>query len=909
MSESSISSTPATRRWSRRHLWIGGAILAALGLAYGAAAFVLTRVLDPERLGDWVEPRASAVLGRDVTIGSVRVGIFPLGVRLGDVRVADPTGLASELASVEGVRLRVRLLPLLRRRMEVGELRVVSPRVALRTAEDGTTNYADLSPEDREGPDADAPPMSLDLRGVEVVDGSLSYERADGRTIELTELGMEASVSGGPEGWRLEGDGDGRLSVAGPGVPELSQVETSTRFRLVASADFETLEITATAVRLGDAAVEVAGRVDQAKGPERILDLTVRATDLRLADLLAALPDSTRDALPGPVDAALDLDLAIAGVLGPDTRPDLSGRVTVAEGRAESAEGRALATGVAGTLELRGDSVRVEGVSGRLLDGPFSVDGVVGLAEPRPHALSLEAEVDLARLGDLSPRMEGRDATGRVSARLRATGTATDPMATRLDGTAQLDGVSVTDPSLAVPVRVPSGALTFEGQAVRVTDLPVILGDDRLTVSGGLRDWTAALDSARVPYFEGTVEGDRLDLARIRVRERPDTALTYGRIAFARVGGLSVAGRAPDEAARELGLERPDSLPFAGLLRVRLGVVEDVRYRLENVESRVELAPDLVRVVDTRLRAFGGAVSVSANLALGPERDDQPFSLTLSVAEAAASDLLGFTTPLGPFVTGTLGLELEFAGTLDRLFLPQPGALGGIGRLALTGGGFEANPLFRELARLSGFPGLSAPRIRDWDTPFALRDGAVVLAETPIRTASTELLVGGTVGLGGSLDLRVAMDIPTERIDADALVSAGLARNVLAPLLDGSAPVRTTFGIGGTFLSPTFSVNAGATARAVTDVVQQEAEAQVRSEVERQREAMEDRARGLFQRLLRGRDTTRAAPADTVTRDTMQVDTTRPAPDTTQVDTTRAAPPDTTRPMAAGRRTPDRSSG
>jgi hypothetical protein len=135
------------------------------------------------------------------------------------------------------------------------------------------------------------------------------------------------------------------------------------------------------------------------------------------------------------------------------------------------------------------------------------------------------------------------------------------------------------------------------------------------------------------------------------------------------------------------------------------------------------------------------------------------------------------------------------------------------------------------------------------------------------------------------------MDIPADRLDADALVSAGLGRDVLDRLQDRSEPIRTYFGIGGTLTAPSFTVDATSTGRAVTDAVSDEAEAQVQSELERQRKALEDRARGLFRGLVGGRDTASAVPPDTLSPaaggepDSARPDTTT-APDTTAADTT-----------------------
>jgi len=159
---SAFSSISAWPRWSR---WL--LILGALGaVAFLTLTLVLSRFLDPEALAARVEPRMEAVLSRDVEISRVEVAFFPLGIRLRDVSVADPTGLAPFLARAGSVEFRVGLRPLFRREVKVSRLVLEDPEADLRVGPDGHSNFGDLSPQAPEEPapaDEESAPDSFAL--------------------------------------------------------------------------------------------------------------------------------------------------------------------------------------------------------------------------------------------------------------------------------------------------------------------------------------------------------------------------------------------------------------------------------------------------------------------------------------------------------------------------------------------------------------------------------------------------------------------------------------------------------------------------------------------------------------------------------------------------------------------------
>jgi hypothetical protein len=412
--------------------------------------------------------------------------------------------------------------------------------------------------------------------------------------------------------------------------------------------------------------------------------------------------------------------------------------------------------------------------------------------------------------------------------------------------------------------------------------------------SGEIRDLGAFLDADRAPYLEGGVRGAHLSLLELRAEPPADTTLTYGRVAFARVGGRSVQGRAPEDAAREMGLERPDSLPLAGRLEVRLDTLVDRRGTTEAVHAIVDFGPRHVRMTDVTFQRYGGELRSGFNLSLGEDRA-QPFTLTLQAQDVDAAAFLGATTPLGPVVQGTITLELEVSGSLDALLLPTGTSLVGTGRYLVSGGGLRTTPLTQELATFLGVDALREPTIRNWGTSFILEDGILRLMDAVVDGAPGTPKVGGGIGLDGALDLLAAFDLPVQQLDAAALDRLGIAGDIVARLRERDDVVQAVLRIGGSVHDPALQADPGAPVRTLTEAAQEEAEAEVQSRIEEQKQDLEDRASGFLRGLLQRGDTSAAPPADTIVADTIPPDTL--AADSVPADTVPldSIPPDTVR--------------
>jgi uncharacterized protein involved in outer membrane biogenesis len=159
-----------------RILAIGGGVAALLLIAVAVAI----ATIDVNAFAGPIRQRVKDATGRDFAIRSIGLtrSLTPKlvldGVELGNA----PWGKAPQLLTARRIEARVRLLPLLQRRVEIVRLDIVEPVIALETAGDGRVNWVfghDAAGAAPAGAPTGATPAAAALGALAV--GSVAIER------------------------------------------------------------------------------------------------------------------------------------------------------------------------------------------------------------------------------------------------------------------------------------------------------------------------------------------------------------------------------------------------------------------------------------------------------------------------------------------------------------------------------------------------------------------------------------------------------------------------------------------------------------------------------------------------------------------------------------------------------------
>jgi hypothetical protein len=193
-------------------------------LAVALTVAVLLRVALPYAIRPLLERQASSTLNADVRIGDVDLALYRAGIALDDVAIR-PAGWTPEtdtgeppLITWKRLGLAVRWLPLVRKTVQLRELLLDSPRVAIDRLQDGGLNLMALVPksEPAAGEDADAGgsgwTVGIDrfvLRDGGVRFRDLMFARVEPvelslGSFEVDDIALSPSVYGGPAQVHLE---------------------------------------------------------------------------------------------------------------------------------------------------------------------------------------------------------------------------------------------------------------------------------------------------------------------------------------------------------------------------------------------------------------------------------------------------------------------------------------------------------------------------------------------------------------------------------------------------------------------------------------------------------------------------------------------------------------------------------
>lgn len=834
----------------RRAGLIGLALAVLAAVAWFGVGLLFQRLLDQERLARWSEARLEATLNRDVHLERVALSVFPRpAAELHGLRVDNPSDLElpAPLLRLERARLQVALWPLLRRRVVVEEVMLIGPELHLSALEDGRSNYGDLVPSDGSEPPAGGSPFHMEVEEVRLEDGSLIYRRpGTGLRLEVKKITVRAAIPPADGARLLDADLEiGALGAEGlPGGRRLRPIPARLTLEGRLGRDGG-LVLEAGRIRAGDVSLGISGRVDSLARPVRRLDLRLAADPVPVTafrELLGRLapkadggaPEPDRDGTAPEAAGRLSVDLAVSGPWGPELRPDLGGTVRLREGRAGPAGGPAVIREATALVRVDQDSLSLEELRGRLLEGELEARGALRLDSTRRWRLSVRARPSL----DAWPRERNGEFAGlggTVETDLALRGSGAERSSVRAAGTLRPRGLTFARPDWSGPLEFPSGTVRLAGDSAVAEGMPVVAGGDTLlldlTVSGAL---DRVLRDGPVPSVAGVLRGGRLDLDAVLGRPSGEE-ISRTRLALARLGGRPVEGMAVQRlVADRAGL--PDSLPVRGTLRLEVEELIRRPRRLTDVSLRLELSPGGLSVTDARFGFLGGRAEGGGSLALGAP--PAPFRLRLRMEEVPAAELLATSTPVGRLVTGRAAVELEVAGRVDSLLLPVAEGLEGSGRLVFTEGQLRSNPVTSAVAAVLRSPALESPGFRRWQQPFTLRGDTLRLDPASLEGLPVPLRIGGTLGLGGRLDLTVTGDVPRETARALARGTAGLPASLLERLGEGgSLPVALR--VAGTVDSPRVQVDAASLREALQAAARREAG-----------EAARRGAEGLLRRLL-----------------------------------------------------------
>ncbi|HET7757654.1 MAG TPA: AsmA family protein [Steroidobacteraceae bacterium] len=417
-----------------RALKFAGFLLGGLVVLIALALIGVRLFVDPNDYKDRIARAVRDSTGRELALpGEIRLSVFPwIALELGPASLGNPPGFgAGPFAAVKHAALRVKLLPLLHRQLQVGRIEITGLDLRLYRNASGEGNWEDFGG----GKAAPASPGAgagtlQELAGVLITDSRVSYQDMVAGQLNL-EVGRVSSGAATPVKLKLNlltGPGARPLALAGrfDVTPDLA----GRRYR------FAPLEL--------DGALSLAGGAAPVPwkfaAPELAVDLAAQTLS---APAFSAQLGAAR--LSGALQARKILDAPSLGgtfKLAPVALRELLGQLGISLPKMRDAHALG-SLAASGELAYGGKALRATQLDVRLDDSVLR--GNAGLTNLDTRAMSFDLAIDRIDLD----RYRSPEQTG-VKQPAGTQGPQADPLQTlRMKGALSLDSAKVAGVALS----------------------------------------------------------------------------------------------------------------------------------------------------------------------------------------------------------------------------------------------------------------------------------------------------------------------------------------------------------------------------------------------------------------------------------------------------------------------------
>jgi AsmA family len=434
------------------------------------AALVFAATFNVNSYHQTIQSQLQQRLGRPVTLGEMRLRIFPLRFSAKDLAIADDPGFSPDAAFLKAQQLdvSVKVLPLLHKEIEIDSLTLQRPNINLIKNEAGAWNVASLGhPEAVQGRKTEAeakqPAPAFSLSELAVRDGQISvldkqksktpslYDHIDFTLLDFapgTPFTIDAAA-------HMPGAGSEQIRLQGKGGPVVRSEPAATPFD--GTLDLKQVGIADLSKFLNSPALQrIAGTLT---GQTRINSNSGRLTAQGEADVQNARVNGME--LGYPIHAQYDV-----------------------------------------TNDVRASLITMRNVILKLGPTPFSITGSVN-TQPTPAQLDVNVKAnnvsiaELARLAAASgvALSQGTSATGNVNLNLQARGAAYKPA---LNGTITASNIEVSGKEIAQPVHIPSMNLHLTPAQIQSDPFVITSGGTSMNAQFAVRDYaspTAAMNA------------------------------------------------------------------------------------------------------------------------------------------------------------------------------------------------------------------------------------------------------------------------------------------------------------------------------------------------------------------------------------------------------------------------------
>ncbi|MBK7093049.1 MAG: AsmA family protein [bacterium] len=740
-------------------------------------------LVSPAAISQAIVPKISAMLDREVKIGKAELGLFPIGVRIADVTIANKEPFASRpLATIERIDANLQYLPLLLGRIKVKSVTIHGWEMLLFKDSLGSVNYdffsarAMLPNEQQQFEEPLCRKFRLDNGRLLVRDDSTGFRLLFGNVkLNYDLLGERQSEISG----QLEIDS--MFVWAGAGNFLIQPKALSANWLGYYSLSKDSLSLRRCEWRLDKFAGRLEGSVGRVtSSPSVNLRVLSERTDLAgCADsrVLAAIPFLRDLDLGGQIR----VDVAYSGKAGIPESRSLRGKVTV--------------TDFTGILPEKSIDLRMKLLEANFNEQTLSLFTEAGSIGSSPASFRFTVDnyddptysgeinltsdaATLARILNAKPELAF---AGLVETNLSGFVKPSAPDQGRVFGSMVITGMSVADSAAGWSLDTLNTEMHFSGNYVQIPQFDLSIGSNRLQVYGNVTDFPLVLTESRKarkrPRFEFSLSSNYFDF---------DTLASFNKGAV----------NANDTSAVMRFVDQLVDFDASGQIRVMAGRAGEVDF--ESLESHVSVTNRIVYSDTLNVQVFDGTMNgeiiYDFNELLNPD-----FELDLRGKNISTAKILNRCTTFGETLSGDMDIQFVARGRGLTVETRRP-TLNVKGRVIIEDGKISAFEFSQRFEDFLGIKAFDKGQVDDLVANFDFADQTLRFNQLEFDSDDIEYSIEGTITQDGMTDLLINRKLSKD--DAQVLQSLPEFRD----LSGGKQPKWAAFRSNGPTGSPTIRV-------------------------------------------------------------------------------------------------------
>lgn len=759
-------------------LWFFGGLL----LLWVVAATVLYFYFTKERILALVLPKAQQALNRPVSIGDASFSAWgKIKINLSDVKVKNrPEFHDSLLFSTQKIALAVKMLPLLKKQVEVTSLELVGPVISYEVAPNGKSNVADWfvpSADTQKSKGGGA--VFLLVENLTLSNGQIRYRNdSTGTLFFLSRLNWDSKSAYHESDKKLDFSGkltSGLVRYRSPKQNfETEKLVPEVTYNFGYSLAEDQMKIRSASFRFGQIALLASGEVSGLRG-EKKGRFDIKSEEFSAAELKESfasfLPAAAKDwkvAGKGKVTGQISFASPLQGQLGLVVNGfELSAPQVKEKIRIEKLEIK---------VNLGEKRLNLTTSNGYWGGEPFQVGFFLNDWEKQDVKLDLKGKLNLAVLPGLL-NMNDTQLSGELSPDISLSGSAKNKETFRLNGRLALKDVAYSSSKSKYPISDLNADIVFSGRDIDQLKLSLTAGRSDISIDGKVANAVAWAATKRKTPATVTfnLQSEFLDLDQLF----------------------------PEPERLPGGKVKVDTVPLpdwngSGSISVARGIFNKLPFA--NFRSPVKIDDGVIRMNGFTMDMLDGKVKgdLTRNLT---DFSRPKFDAKIEATGIEANELFSAVSPLKGTVFGKMNLSGSFSGA-GLVASEIMRSLSASGNWTIDSGRLVRFGPVAKLGEKMGQDWKKELPLKNLKALFRMQNGKLIFNPLNFGLPLGDFKSTGSLGLDGALDFVV-----DSKITAEAAERFGLPPALLEMMKDAQGKIPVTFALTGTGADPKINLS------------------------------------------------------------------------------------------------------